>query len=100
MGGSLRFRDQTVWITGASSGIGEALAVAFHASGAKLVLSARREHELRRVKAVCGGGDDVRVLAFDLEDIDEIRDRAQEASAQFGTIDMVINNAGISQHAL
>ena len=47
------FKDKIVWITGASSGIGEALAYAFARQGAKLVLSARREPELNRVADAC-----------------------------------------------
>ncbi|NDD64433.1 MAG: SDR family NAD(P)-dependent oxidoreductase, partial [Acidobacteria bacterium] len=50
-----RFDGQVVWVTGASSGIGESLVRAFSAEGARVVLSARRESELHRVAATCSG---------------------------------------------
>lgn len=50
-----KLRGKVVWITGASSGIGEELAYQFSAVGARLVLSARRENELERVKRSCLG---------------------------------------------
>lgn len=62
------FKDCRIWITGASSGIGEALARAFHQAGAKLILSARREDELKRVQAACGGETNARVLSLDVTD--------------------------------
>lgn len=49
------FRGKTVWITGASSGIGEALAYACHSAGARVILSARRMSELERVGTACVG---------------------------------------------
>ena len=49
----MRFRDKVVWVTGASSGIGEALALAFSREGARLVLSSRNEAELERVRQNC-----------------------------------------------
>jgi NADP-dependent 3-hydroxy acid dehydrogenase YdfG len=49
------FKDGRVWMTGASSSIGEALAVACHQIGARLILSARREDELKRLQTLCGG---------------------------------------------
>lgn len=52
----MRFRDKVVWITGASSGIGEALAYAFYKEGANLILSARRTSELERVMSECKNG--------------------------------------------
>ena len=50
---------KVVWVTGASSGIGEAMAIAASAAGAKVVLSARRANELERVKALCAAGNAV-----------------------------------------
>jgi dehydrogenase/reductase SDR family member 7B len=49
----MRFRDKVVWVTGASSGIGEALAIAFSREGARVVLSSRNEKELERVRKAC-----------------------------------------------
>ena len=60
------FKERTVWITGASSGIGEALAKRFAQAGSKLILSARREGELRRVATECSGAEAVYVLPLDL----------------------------------
>jgi short-subunit dehydrogenase len=95
-----RFSGKVVWVTGASSGIGEALAYAFHQEGAKLILSARRESELERVKQACGGGDDILVLPADLERLEEIPAHAERALAVFGQVDILINNAGITQRSL
>jgi NADP-dependent 3-hydroxy acid dehydrogenase YdfG len=61
-------KNQVVWITGASSGIGEALAYALSAQGAKLILSSRRAAELERVKSNCACPDDVYTLPLDLMD--------------------------------
>jgi len=67
------FQNRRVWITGASSGIGEALARAFHEAGAKLILSARREEELRRVQAACGGEPNARVLPLDVTEAQSLQ---------------------------
>ena len=96
----MNFKDSRVWITGASSGIGEALAVAFHQAGARLILSARREEELKRVQAACGGGPNTRVLPLDVSHSDELAEKARAALAMFGAIDILVLNAGISQRAL
>ncbi len=96
----MRFSDQVVWITGASSGIGEALVKAFHDEGAKVILSARRQAELERVKQAAGGGDGLFVLPLDLEDIDGIPAKAAAAQEKYGRIDILVNNAGISQRSL
>lgn len=95
-----RFENKVVWITGASSGIGEATAYAFAKEGAKLILSARREEELLRVKKATGLPDaDVFVLPIDVEKSEEIEPKAQQAIKYFGRIDVLFNNAGISQRS-
>lgn len=96
----MQFKDNIVWITGASSGIGEALAYGFNREGAKLILSARRKDELERVAAACKDTDDrVFILPLDLSKPDTFAGAAQKAQAYYGGIDMLINNGGVSQRA-
>lgn len=94
------FQGRRVWITGASSGIGEALAVAFHQAGAKLILSARREDELRRVQTLCGGERGTRILPMDVTDAKELPGKTQLALATFGGVDILVLNAGITQRSI
>ena len=89
-------KDKVVWITGASSGIGEAMALAAAEQGAKLVLSARREPELQRVRSACINPQQVAVLPVDLTAFDAEKVTAK-AESFFGPIDVLVNNAGISQ---
>ena len=60
--------NKVVWITGASSGIGEALVYAYNNAGAKLIISSRNRDELFRVKGNCKNQINVHVLSIDLED--------------------------------
>lgn len=92
------FEKKVVWITGASSGIGEALALAFSREGASVVLSARREAELERVREMCVG--DALVLPLDVTDHDAMPAAVSAVKEHFGRIDMLVNNAGISQRSL
>jgi short-subunit dehydrogenase len=94
------FKDRRVWITGASSGIGEALAVAFHQAGAKLVLSARRENELKRVQTLCGGEPNTRILPMDVTQSAEVPEKTRLALGIFNGIDILVLNAGITQRSL
>jgi short-subunit dehydrogenase len=94
------FQGRRTWITGASSGIGEALAYAFHQAGARLVLSARREEELRRVQAACGGEPAASVLPLDVTDAPALPEKIRRALALFGGIDILVLNAGITQRSL
>jgi NADP-dependent 3-hydroxy acid dehydrogenase YdfG len=92
----MKFHNKVVWITGASSGIGEALAYAFAAEGALLVLSARREEELQRVAKACGNAY---VLPFDMLSLAEHADRVQNVIQTYGRIDYLVLNAGVSQRS-
>ena len=88
------------WITGASSGIGEALAIALNQQGARVILSARRIEVLEKVKDKCLHPERAYVLPLDLRDTDSLTQKVQEAIAAFGWVDVLINNGGISQRSL
>jgi short-subunit dehydrogenase len=94
-----RIADQVVWITGASSGIGEALALEMARRGAVLILSARREDELRRVQDACRRLTErpVDVVVLDLADRERLAERARQAEAIHGRVDILVNNGGVSQ---
>jgi short-subunit dehydrogenase len=93
------FQDRRVWITGASSGIGEAMAFAFHKAGAKLVLSARREDELKRVQAACGGEPNTHILPLDVTNAEELSEKTQASLKIFDGVDILVLNAGITQRS-
>lgn len=94
------FKHRVIWITGASSGIGEALAYAFSAEGAQLILSSRRNEELERVKKACANPAQVAILPLDLLDTAVLETKTAQAIAIFGHIDIMVHNGGISQRSL
>ncbi|TRY55263.1 hypothetical protein DNTS_015743 [Danionella cerebrum] len=99
------FRGKVVWVTGASSGIGEELCLQLASFHARLVLSARREKELERVKQMCLErsslkDDDILVLPLDLLDRASHKEKTVAVLKHFGTIDLLINNGGRSQRSL
>lgn len=98
------FAGKVVWITGASSGIGEALAKAFACEGAQVVLSARRKDELQRVLSACEEVNPAvsghMVLPLDVTDHAALPNSVQAVCDGPGRIDLLINNAGISQRSL
>jgi short-subunit dehydrogenase len=93
---------KVVWITGASSGIGEALTYALAKENCKLILSARRKEELERVKGNCAINrqPEIRILPLDLSKSETLEISTQAAIQFFGHIDILINNGGISQRSL
>jgi NAD(P)-dependent dehydrogenase (short-subunit alcohol dehydrogenase family) len=92
------FRDKVVIVTGASSGIGRATALAFAAAGASVGLVARRRHALEDVARLARGGETA-VLPADVTRRDDVQACFAEARARFGRIDVVVNNAGILRPA-
>jgi len=96
----MSFNDNVIWITGASSGIGEALTYALHERGAKLILSSRRKEVLEEVKAKCiGDKSDIHILPLDLAESQSMPEKAQQALDRYGHIDYLFNNGGISQRS-
>ncbi|XP_058423038.1 dehydrogenase/reductase SDR family member 7 [Diceros bicornis minor] len=97
--------DMVVWVTGASSGIGEELAYQLSKLGVSLVLSARRVQELERVKRRClENGNlkekDILVLPLDLTDRSSHEVATKAVLQEFGKIDILVNNGGRSQRSL
>ena len=96
-----KFENKTVWITGASSGIGEACAILFAKDKLNLILTASRENALKTIQEKCillGAKCDI--LPYDLLDIEGIPALVESALKCFGGIDILYNNAGISQRGL
>ncbi len=93
-------RNKVIWLTGASSGIGEALAYELAKNGATLILSARRKEELERVRTNCKGDQSkIKVLPLDLAEPTALNNSVHDAIQLFGHIDILINNGGISQRS-
>ena len=90
---------KTVWITGASSGIGEALVYQLRKQDCKLIISSRNEADLRRVKNNCDYPRNIKIIPLNLENFSDMPMKTAEAVASFGSIDILINNAGISQRS-
>lgn len=90
----MNIQGKSVLITGASSGIGAALARAVAGAGGRPLLLARREAELRQVADSLGPSTEARVYPVDLSDPKAVDDVAERITAQVGTPDVLVNNAG------
>ncbi len=96
----MHFKDKIVWITGASSGIGEAVAFALIEQGATVVASSSSTEKLEASKAKAPKPELFHIIPLDLGKADTIEPIAKQVIDQFGRIDILINNAGISQRSL
>ena len=95
----MSFSNKIVWLTGASSGIGKALAIELSRKNAKLILSSRNKKALEEVAKECNSTN-LKIVVLDLEDYTNLAAKVIEAVACFGKIDILINNGGISQRSL
>ena len=88
---------KVVVISGASSGIGEELAILYAKKGAKLILSARRVEKLKRVAENCHGAGGVQVVACDVSVEEDCKHLISQSMEHYGSIDYLILNAGVGQ---
>ena len=96
----MSIKKKTIWITGASSGIGEACAYLYARQGVNLILTATRAERLAEVQQECIRlGAQCAVLPFELSDLKHIDELTDNAIAAFGKIDIAFLNAGISQRS-
>lgn len=93
------FKNKVVWITGASSGIGKEAAMQLSKMGAKLILSSRKETELNDLKSSLSDPESTLVLPLDLTQPETFAEAVAKVYNQFGKVDLLFNNAGISQRS-
>lgn len=96
----MNFNNKVIWVTGASSGIGKHLAIELSNLGAKLIISSRNVEALQTVKLLCKTPEHVKILSLDLENYNNLEPKVNEAIAAFNTINILVNNGGISQRSL
>jgi dehydrogenase/reductase SDR family member 7B len=96
-----KFSGKVAWITGASSGIGEALAMRLGRLGAGLILSSNEPRELERVRRACNLPEEkIHLLELDLAHAEQMPSLAASALERFGAVDYLFNNGGVSQRSL
>jgi len=93
------FKDKIVWITGASSGIGEALASQVASEGGKVVLSARNKSKLEELKSRLSNSNSHLIVPLDLENSSNFVELVKQVMDHYGRIDFLFNNGGMSQRS-
>jgi short-subunit dehydrogenase len=93
------FENKNIWIIGASSGIGEGFVQHLSKINCNLIISARREEELERVKKECEGPAQITILPLDLADAHSLEEKTRAAEKCFGGVDIFISSGGISQRS-
>ena len=94
------YHNKVVWITGASSGIGEAMAREFANQGAILVLAARNVEKLNQLRDTLPNAEIHTVVPLDLTDLSNVDAVVSSVIDQVGRVDVLVNNGGISQRSL
>jgi len=99
------YKDKVVWITGASSGIGKAIAIEAATRGACLIISSRKKHVLEELKKstldpLAKDSNRVKVLPLDLNELKTLKAAGEAALKLFGHVDVLVNNAGMSMRSL
>jgi dehydrogenase/reductase SDR family member 7B len=97
-----KIKGSTIWITGASSGIGEALVYAAAEEAGKIIISSRKKETLEKVKSQCPAAvqEKIHILDLDLEDLESLPGKAKEVLDQHGFVDIIIHSGGVSQRSL
>jgi len=93
----MNVKDKVIWITGASSGIGEAVARVCAQKGAKLILSARNEEKLAQLRKELDNPDDHKIVPLDLSNAEQLNEIVSNALIDIGKVDVLLNNGGIGQ---
>ena len=96
----MNVKNKVIWITGASSGIGAALAMEYAKHGALLILSSRNTDALHSIKSAFSAPERAQILEMDLASHTGFDKHVERAVNFYGRIDVLINNAGISQRSL
>lgn len=96
----MTFKNKVVWITGASSGIGKGLVLALSKLDCQIIISSRKESDLNLIKQLCPKPENIAILPFDLANYDNMKPIVAKAISLFGSVDLLINNGGISQRSL
>ncbi len=97
----MNYKGKTAWITGASSGIGAELAKQFAGEGARVIISSHEAEELEGVrKQLETISSDVHAVVFNLGNPDEVLSTAEKVLKDFGRVDILMNNGGISTRAM